>query len=104
MEDWPYRRCAFCRQLFDPREPDEIAHHVRGPGHKPMPGIPDDGLETIPLDFDGVQPSRLGEPEPAPWDPKRKPLPYKTMRPGRRKKNSFKVGVHPIRNGQGRFT
>ena len=90
MEDWPYRRCAFCRQLFDPREPDEIAHHVRGAGHKPMPGIPDDGLETIPLDFAGVQPRGGVDPEPAPWDPKRMPLPYNTARRGRRKKGDFK--------------
>ncbi|MGD9981555.1 MAG: hypothetical protein AB7H66_02880 [Hyphomonadaceae bacterium] len=91
MEDWPYRRCAFCRQLFDPREPDEIAHHVRRKGpHKKMPGIPDDGLETIPLDFDPPQPRRPGEPEPGPWTPKREILPYKTMRKGRRKKSEFK--------------
>ena len=89
MEDWPYRRCAFCRQLYDPREPDEIAHHVRGAGHQPMPGIPDDGLETIPLDFAGPQPRSLADPPPAPWQPKREILPYKTMRPGRRRKGSF---------------
>jgi hypothetical protein len=91
MEDWPYRRCAFCRQLFDPREPDEIAHHVRGAGHKPMPGIADDGLETIPLDFAGVQPRSLADQEPAPWTPKREILPYKNARRGRRRKGSFKA-------------
>jgi hypothetical protein len=55
-------------------------------GHKPMPGIPDDGLETIPLDFAGVQPRSPADPAPEPWDPKRKPLPYKNARRGRRKK------------------
>lgn len=87
MEDWPYRRCAFCRQLYDPREPDEIAHHVRGKGpHKKMPGIPDDGLETIPLDFEGPQPRSAFDPPLAPWTPRQDTLPYKTVRPGRRKK------------------
>jgi hypothetical protein len=55
-----------------------------------MPGIPDDGLETIPLDFDGPQPRRPGEPEPGPWSPTREILPYKTMRKGRRKRSGFK--------------
>ena len=53
---------------------------MRGKGaHKTMPGSPDDGLETIPLDFAAPQP-RSGRP--LPWDLRRKPLPYKTMRPG----------------------
>lgn len=52
MEDWPYRRSARRRQLYDPRAPDELAHHARA-SHAPMPGIPDDGPETIPLDLDG---------------------------------------------------
>lgn len=89
MEDWPYRRCAFCRQLYDPRAPDEIAHHLRM-GHAKMPGIPDDGLETIPLDFSGMQPRSLADPPPAPWTPKREVLPYKTARKGRRRKSAAK--------------
>lgn len=88
MEDWPYRRCAFCRQLYDPREADEIIHHLRM-GHKPMPGIPDDGLETIPLDFAGVRPRSGADPEPAPWTPKREALPYKNARRGRRRKRNI---------------
>jgi hypothetical protein len=86
MEDFAYRRCAFCRQLYDPRAPDELAHHARGFGHKKMPGIPDDGLETIPLDFAGVQPRSAADPLPEPWTPKRESAPYKTARRGRRRK------------------
>lgn len=83
-----YRRCSFCRQLIDLNNSDELAHHARM-GHKPMPGIPDDGLETIPLDFSPPKPRSLGDPPPEPWAPKREPLPYKTMRPKRRKKRDF---------------
>lgn len=89
MEDWPYRRCDFCRQLYDPREPEEILHHLRGAGHKPMPGIPDDGLETIPLDFrSGLHARSWADPEPAPWAPPRAPPPYKSLRPKRRRKRT----------------
>lgn len=86
MEDWPYIRCEFCRQLYDRHEPEEIIHHLRS-GHKPMPGIPDDGLETIPLDFNAGFHSRSWAcPKPEPWTPPKPPPPYKSMRPKRRKK------------------
>lgn len=80
----PYRRCPFCRQLVDPREPDELAHHARA-GHKPMPGIPDDGLETIPLALDGCAQNGGFHAHAAPARVGTVPLPYKTQRPKRRK-------------------
>lgn len=89
MNDWPYRRCAFCRQLYDPRVDVELIHHMRGP-HKPMPGIPDDGLETIPMDFRAGLHSRSGaDPEPEPWAPPKPALVYnsqRSLRPKRRKR------------------
>lgn len=85
-EAWPYKRCAFCRQLYDPRVDVELIHHMRS-GHKRMLGIPDDGLETIPLDFRAGLHARSGaDPAPEPWAPPKPPPPYKTYRPKRRKK------------------
>lgn len=79
----PYRRCPICRQLVDPREPEELAHHARR-SHAPMPGIPDDGLETIPLDLEGrAQGGFHGH---APARASDVAIPYKTYRPKRRKK------------------
>jgi len=58
---------------------------VRGAWHKK--NAPDDGLETIPLDFAGPQPRSAADPPPAPWTPKR--APYKTARRGRRRRGEF---------------
>lgn len=90
MEEWPYRRCAFCRQMIDPREPDELAHHARGAGHQPMPGIPDDGLETIPLDFSGAHGQGWAAAPVRRWQPKSEILPYRTARPRRRRRGNPK--------------
>jgi hypothetical protein len=61
-----YARCAACWQMMDPTNPEEIAHHARM-RHKKMPGIPDDGFETIPLDFRGVRPRSHTDQPPKAW-------------------------------------
>jgi hypothetical protein len=87
-EDRPYRRCPACRQLFDSRVDAEVIHHMRS-GHKRMAGIPDDGLETIPLDFDGPPLRSWCDPAPGEWTP-HPPAPIsRDARKGRRKKSDF---------------
>jgi len=82
-----YRRCAFCRQMIDPENPEELVHHARM-RHKPMPGIPDDGLETIEMDFRAAQ--HQSWVEEARHDRAQAPAPYRNARKGRRRRSDFK--------------